>query len=65
MPLYEYKCNSCEAEFEMLCRLTDKDEDVVCPDCGEQQAERQISNAANTSSTIFGAFSRGGCSPFS
>ena len=65
MPLYEYKCNSCEAEFEMLRWLTDRDDDVTCPKCGEKQAERKISAAACTTPAGSGAFKPAACTPFS
>jgi putative FmdB family regulatory protein len=33
MPTYEYKCDSCEIEFERFQRMSD-DPIKVCPECG-------------------------------
>lgn len=43
MPIYDYQCRHCGSEFEELRKLSDSDEDVVCPYCGEKDCERQIS----------------------
>ena len=40
MPIYEYACKSCGHEFEELVR---SDERPVCPACGDDKAERQMS----------------------
>lgn len=40
MPLYEYVCKKCHAEFEALVR---GDERPECPQCGEARVERQLS----------------------
>jgi putative FmdB family regulatory protein len=40
MPLYEYRCGVCGAEFELLVRSNTA---VVCPDCGNVSVERLIS----------------------
>jgi putative FmdB family regulatory protein len=44
MPLYEYKCDSCKETFEVIRRITEKD-DVKCPECGKP-AKRQITGFA-------------------
>jgi putative FmdB family regulatory protein len=40
MPIYEYRCNSCETEFETLVR---GGETPVCVACGSADLERVIS----------------------
>ena len=40
MPLYEYACQKCESEFELLIR---SDETPECPGCGNRQLEKQMS----------------------
>lgn len=46
MPLYEYRCLACEAEFECLVR----DRDVpACPSCGSQTLERLLTAFAVSS----------------
>lgn len=36
MPLYDYCCNSCDSKFELLKRMSDRDEieNDICPECG-------------------------------
>lgn len=46
MPLYEYACRACGADFEMLRRSQDRLAPAVCPTCGEQQLSLRMSAAA-------------------
>ena len=39
MPIYEYTCNSCAAEFELLVRDTDE---PICPECDGQEPVRAL-----------------------
>jgi putative FmdB family regulatory protein len=34
MPMYEYKCEKCGEVFFELRRATEREEPIVCPDCG-------------------------------
>ncbi|HLN25992.1 MAG TPA: zinc ribbon domain-containing protein [Patescibacteria group bacterium] len=43
MPLYNYRCTSCETTFEMLVRSSDI---PACPSCGSEALERQVSSLA-------------------
>jgi len=43
MPLYEYRCLICGETFELLRRVEEADEEAVCPRCGGEQTERQLS----------------------
>ncbi len=40
MPIYEYRCEKCESEFELLVR---GEERPVCPDCGGRKLEKLLS----------------------
>lgn len=40
MPIYEYTCRSCDADFELLIRGGEK---PVCPECGERSPTRRLS----------------------
>jgi putative FmdB family regulatory protein len=51
MPIYEYRCKSCETEFEDLVRLGTPDEEIECPSCGEYRAERRLSLTSSHSGT--------------
>src|SRR5438874_1587659 len=48
MPLYEYECRSCGGQMEVLIRGSEK---PVCPSCGSERLEKQLSvPAAHTAS---------------
>ena len=40
MPLYAYVCDACAAEFELLVRGSDV---PVCPSCGGEKLQQQVS----------------------
>ena len=40
MPLYEYTCKKCHSDFELLVR---GDQKPICPQCGSQRLEKQLS----------------------
>jgi len=40
MPIYEYKCNSCSADFELLVR---SDSDIECSECGSRDLTKKFS----------------------
>jgi len=41
MPLYEYKCNDCQFEFEELVSFSN--EQINCPKCQSQNVSKKIS----------------------
>lgn len=43
MPLYEYRCEKCGSDCELLVR---NDSDVKCPACGGAKLVRQLSVVA-------------------
>ena len=43
MPIYEYRCESCEHRFETLVRGS---ETPACPTCGSRQLARELSTFA-------------------
>ncbi|ARC90551.1 FmdB family transcriptional regulator [Rhodovulum sp. MB263] len=45
MPIYNYSCTACEAEFELLRSLSD-DSAPACPDCGSPDLRRLLSRVA-------------------
>lgn len=38
MPLYEYECPSCAKRFDELRRLSEREDDAVCPACASPGA---------------------------
>ena len=53
MPLYEYRCPTCETTYEKIVRMG-ASETPPCPGCGATNTKRLISAPARVS---------GGCSP--
>lgn len=43
MPVYEYECRVCGEEFESFRGLSEDDNKVTCPMCGEKGPKRVIS----------------------
>lgn len=41
MPIYEYKCNKCNNEFEVIVF---RDEQPNCPQCGAENPEKKMSS---------------------
>ncbi len=65
MPIYEYKCNTCEKVFEVITtsHLTKK---PVCKKCGSEDVQKLLSatsfNKSANSSAAAGCAPRGGFS---
>jgi len=60
MPIYDYECRTCGAEFDLLRRVSDDDRDVECPRCKEKNAQRKLSlTAADAASFKSACGSRG------
>jgi putative FmdB family regulatory protein len=55
MPIYLYRCASCDREFEQLVRSSREAEEVRCPDCSGERLERLPTTFAVGSSTRTGA----------
>ena len=45
MPTYDYRCNSCNVEFELFQSMKDKPK-KKCPECGKLTLERLIGTGA-------------------
>lgn len=43
MPIFEYRCNDCTTEFEVLQRVSDAHTPTKCPCCGAQDATKRFS----------------------
>lgn len=49
MPIYEFTCGKCKAEFEELCSIAEAEAgEVECPECGAKKAEKRVSTFAST-----------------
>lgn len=45
MPIFEYHCNACKAEFEKLIFAND-DKEITCPDCNSAEVSKKMSAAS-------------------
>lgn len=43
MPLYDFKCSDCEKEFEVNCKIAEKDNPKECPACGSVKTSQMVS----------------------
>jgi putative FmdB family regulatory protein len=66
MPIYEYICDDCKAQFEKI--VINKQQEIACPKCSSKKATIQLSvfatgGSGSGSSSPSGGFSggRGGC----
>ena len=63
MPLYEYRCTKCGAEFEMIRRFSESSILPVCPQCESPQTRKKLSTIASFGnvSSASGAAPSAGC----
>jgi len=59
MPIYEFKCESCGEEFEVLLKSRDEISGVKCPSCGSNKVSRLMSVV----NSIISSSSKGGDKP--
>jgi putative FmdB family regulatory protein len=60
MPIYEYTCQSCQSEFELL--VGPSSGKPGCPDCGSKKVQKKFSTfAAHLPSDSMPACAEGAC----
>ena len=59
MPILEYRCQGCRAEFDWLSGVVDDGAEAVCPRCAGRDLKRKLSVFATASSD--GPAAGGGC----
>ena len=61
MPIYEYCCESCGREFEIL--VMGSGEEVDCPHCQSQKVKRMLSCFSTTDGGAASQPGGSGCAP--
>jgi putative FmdB family regulatory protein len=46
MPIYEYECGACHAQFQSLIMKNEEERGLVCPSCKGKKLKRLISRVA-------------------
>lgn len=64
MPIYEYHCQNCQADFELMRSMQDADVETACTNCQGTDVKRKLSlfNAASSGRVITGSGGCSGCS---
>ncbi len=44
MPIFEYKCSSCNTKFEVLHKSSINQDEVSCPDCDSKKITKLFSS---------------------
>jgi putative FmdB family regulatory protein len=63
MPIYEYTCQDCQANYEIIRSTKDADAPLTCEQCQGVNVKRRISlfNAASSGRVIAGGNGCGSC----
>ncbi len=46
MPLYEYRCQKCEKDFEVLTSFSEGEKPQPCPTCKSEETKKKISQTS-------------------
>ena len=46
MPVYEYRCSSCQIRYSEILTIKNSDDLPACPSCGSKQVRKLISSVA-------------------
>ncbi|HEX6349789.1 MAG TPA: zinc ribbon domain-containing protein [Candidatus Dormibacteraeota bacterium] len=47
MPIYEYRCEKCSSQFDVLTSFAERDRAQVCPTCESTRTRVQVSSFAS------------------
>ncbi len=64
MPIFEYKCNHCENEFEKIVFGSDETE-VSCPECDSRDVQKKMSATSFMAGSSVGKCAAGAPGGFS
>lgn len=60
MPLYDRRCSSCEAVFEISCKISEKSNEFACPECNSTAGAWQFGTPMSISPERLGRGRDGG-----
>jgi len=65
MPVYEYKCNTCQKRFEVFHKTVTKIDEVNCPECNSKDIKKLLSGFSAKVTNISGVYGchNGSCDP--
>jgi putative FmdB family regulatory protein len=43
MPIYEYRCEECDSQFQLFVRSVSRQVETTCPGCGSHKVKKAIS----------------------
>ncbi len=61
MPVFNYKCNSCGKDFDLLTGVGENREEQVCPDCKSDDIQKNYSSFGFNINTKSKPGCGGGC----
>ncbi|MBM2816902.1 MAG: Zinc ribbon protein [Ignavibacteria bacterium] len=44
MPTFNYRCNNCNSKFQVFHKVREIIEDIICPDCLANSAQKLVSS---------------------
>lgn len=45
MPIYPYKCQDCNHEFTIICKMSERQSNPKCEKCGSDNTKGTVGNA--------------------
>jgi putative FmdB family regulatory protein len=63
MPLYEYKCEKCQAVFSELRSISQRNDAISCPECGGKAKVIISAFATGAGTSGSGSTPGGSCGP--
>ena len=51
MPIYEYVCNKCKANFSLIQKVGASEKDTVCPQCASAEVKKKLSLFSSSSAS--------------
>jgi putative FmdB family regulatory protein len=63
MPIYEYRCDECDEQFEKFLRSMSAVQELCCPRCGSQHVTKALSLFGTARSAAGAAASDASCAP--